>query len=365
MIDIYNVLIFGTGSTADRVAELLHDDVNIEAFVDNNNSKWGGEFKGKKIIPPQNIKNINYDYIIIASQFNYEIYNQLINMNIKEEVIFQYIKFLDMRWNSFESRLSWFEYDIDKIQTIITGISYFNSGIKDSLLKKLGHNFAVACQDLFYDYHICKYILENFNHRLNYGIIGLCYYSFQYDMSLSAMRNKTMIYYPTLKTSHNFKINFDFEKENNINKNIADKIFKKNQSGDYNLEVNIKPLVDLNNKEVLGKNQAETDCNKDYPQTVKENTQIFKEYLELLKEHNIKPIVVVSPASKYYTEHFSKRIEDEFHSIISDVKKEYDFQYIDYFRSDMFEDMDFWDVSHLDLQGAEKFTKILNETIEW
>lgn len=365
MIFIYNIIIFGTGSTADTVVDFLNKNVNILAFSDNNDLKWGGTFKGKDIVSPKKIKEFSYDYIVIASQFNEEIYNQLLDMNIKKENIFQYIKFLDMMFNPFEGRLYYFKREIDKVETLITGISYAMSGVKGSLLKRLGYNFSVDSQDLFYDYHIFKYILKNFKHNLKYGIIGLCYYSFQYDMSLSAMKNKTMIYYSTLKTSHNFKFNFDFDKEHSVNKNIADRILRKDQSGDYNLKVDMKTLADLNNKELLGKNQVEIDCNKKYPETVKENIQIFKDYLKLLKDHNIKPIVVVFTASKYYTEHFSQRIEDEFHSIINDVKKDYHFQYIDYFRSDLFEDTDFWDVSHLNPQGAEKFTKILNEEIHW
>jgi hypothetical protein len=366
VIGIYNIIIFGTGSAADGIVDIFGGNVNIVAFADNNNSKCGGVFREKEIISPKRIKEFGYDYIVIASQFNEEIYNQLIDMNIKKEVIFQYVKFLDMIYNHFEVMLlSYFKRDIDKIETIITGISYAMAGLNASLLKKVGCNFAIDSQDLFYDYHVFKYILENFNHNLKYGIIGLCYYSFQYDMSLSAMQNKVMLYYPTLKTSHNFKLNYDFDKEYDINKDIADKIIKKNQSGHYDFCVEIKSLADFNNKESIGKKQAEIDCDKNYPETVKENIQIFKDYLKLLNEHNIKPIVVVFPASKYYTKYFSERIEKEFHGIIDELKKEYDFQYIDHFRLDVFKDDEFWDVSHLNPKGAEKFTQILNKEINW
>ena len=62
---------------------------------------------------------------------------------------------------------------------------------------------------------------------------------------------------------------------------------------------------------------------------------------------------------------FSERIENEFRSIINEIGKLYDFQYIDYFRSESFTDDDFGDVFHLNRDGAEKFTKILNNLIKW
>lgn len=102
-------------------------------------------------------------------------------------------------------------------------------------------------------------------------------------MSLSGMQNKIMTYYPTLKTSHNFNLNLDINKDHSINKDIADKIIRKNQSRCYDFSTEIKSLADFNNKESLGKNQVETDCNKNYAETVKENIKIFKDYLQLLK----------------------------------------------------------------------------------
>lgn len=251
---------------------------------------------------------------------------------------------------------------------LATGISYTNSGLKADILNRKCFKFSIPSQDIYYDYNIVKYIIENYIDKLEelkYIIIGLSYYSFQYDLSVSAMKNKVILYYNILKDAHHFKEAKNIYMEYEVNENIASKILKKDKNGFYNFNWNSQLLKDTKDKAYIGKTQAELDCNKNYPETVKENTQIFKDYLKLLKEHNIKPIVVVFPASKYYTKYFSKRIEEEFQSIINEVSKEYDFQYIDYFRSDLFDDEDFQDVSHLNPKGAEKFTKILNEVIDW
>ena len=219
---------------------------------------------------------------------------------------------------------------------------------------------------MYYDYNLIKWLLENNYGKLNklkYTIIGLSYYSFQYDLSLSSMKYKSLLYYEAIGIEHNFK-KLDILLSNKIiAKNIAEEIFKFNSNGGIQIDwmTNKENLYSLD--EHKGKIQAEIDCNKNYPKTVEENIKIFDEYLNLLEKHNIKPIVMVAPVSKYYSKYFSKRIKDEFMEIIDERRDR--FQFIDCFDSKLFDDSDFFDVSHLNPRGASKFTKILNDLIEW
>ncbi|HCL4438285.1 TPA: chemotaxis protein [Clostridium botulinum] len=368
---MYNILIFGTGSTCELILNVLNmEKVRILAFLDNDSSKWGDYFYERKIVPPSEIYNYSYDYIIIASQYNESIYNQLLHMDVDNKKVLQFYKFYNLLYNPLKRYIDTFYKKVEELSTIITGISYVRSGIDENGLIHKGHNFALGSQDLFYDYKIVEHILNSYKkNKIKYAIIGLAYYSFQYDMSLSSMRNRVILYYSVLGEKHNYKeLSIkDFNNQYNISKSICDKIFKKNEKGDYLFKWNSQILSNHSVQERinLGKRIAHKDCNKNYPKTVEENKIILKKYLKLLKDNNIKPIVVVFPSSKYYTKYFSKRIEDEFHSIIKQTKKEYEFQYIDYFRSDIFENDDFSDVSHLNNKGAEKFTKILNKEIQW
>lgn len=343
--------------------------VEIIAYVDNDKSKWDEKRNNLEIINPNKIKDYNYDYIIIGSQFNEEIYNQLLSLEINKNIILQYSYFLDNCRNYIKEEINGLISNSDYVPKVVTtGISYAFLGFIEKIFCKKVIKLAYGSQDLFFDYHIVKFILEEYPDKASafeHAIIGLCYYSFEYDMSLSAMKGKIVLYYDVLKKSHHFKDIERVYEDYQINNEIADEILRKCADGNYDFKWDVPKLTNYENKEIMGKRQAEIDCNKNYPQTVKENIQIFKDYLQLLKDHNIRPIVVVYPATKYYTGHFSKRIEDEFHSIINEVRKQYDFQYIDYFRSDLFNDDDFVDVSHLNCEGAKKFTEILNDEIDF
>ncbi|WP_242982171.1 chemotaxis protein [Clostridium sp. LS] len=368
--NLYTILMFGTGNLSSIIENLLNDKVNILAYVDNDHNKWNSKKNDKYIISPDKIANYDYDYIIIASQFNEEIYTQLLLMNIDKRKIFQYSKFMDNYWNYCKEYINVFKSHLDGFfEVLVTGISYALFGFSEKKCIKRTLKFAFSSQDLFYDYNIIKYLIKNYKYEMSNVkavIIGLSYYSFQYDMSLSAMKSKTVMYYEVLKDSHHFKEIQRVYEEYDINKSIGDKLLRKNKDGKYDIQdMEDEKINVFENMELIGKQQAKRDCNKNYPNTVKENVEIFEAYLNLLMDNDIKPIVVVFPATKYYTSHFSERIEQEFKNIIEKVQKKYDFQYIDYFRSSLFKDDDFKDVSHLNKTGAIKFTQILNKIINW
>ena len=86
-MNIYNVLIFGTGSLCEKVIRNLSSNCNVIGYIDNNKTKINRIFKDKHIISPNEIKRFNYDFILIASQSHTDIYNQLLNLNIDKEKI--------------------------------------------------------------------------------------------------------------------------------------------------------------------------------------------------------------------------------------------------------------------------------------
>lgn len=364
---MYDVIIFGTGVSSQLVMNVLNDSCRIIAFLDNNPRALGTK-NAVPVLCPDKINNIKYDFIVIGSQYNQEIYKQLISLNVEKTKILQFYKVLDSEFDYIENAINMFRSSKIQYEMLATGISYCYVGLRAELMKKRCFTFAFGSQDIYYDYNIIKYILKNYPNKTNslrYCLIGLNYYTFQYDMSLSSMKNKVMLYYKNIGLLHNnFEISNHYE-EYLISKNIADKIFRIGKDGKYDYDWVVEKLPIEKSMEELGKEQAERDCDKNYPRTVEENRRILREYIELLKNNGIKPIIVIFPASKYYTKYFSKRIENEFKSIISELMKEHRLQYIDYFRSELFVDDDFADVSHLSFSGAEKFTRILNDIIEW
>ncbi|WP_186429893.1 glycosyltransferase family 2 protein [Clostridium sp. BSD9I1] len=84
-------LLYGTGSMSERVCKNIElVGANIKFFTDSNPEKWGGKFKGKKVIPPHEIFKVRneFDKIVIASSFNDEIAGKLLSLGFKEKIDF-------------------------------------------------------------------------------------------------------------------------------------------------------------------------------------------------------------------------------------------------------------------------------------
>lgn len=87
------MVIWGTGVRAKNNYALLSkmkcfEDIEVIGYVDSNSEKWGTEFNGKKVIGPEKLLNIEFDYIDIwVASARREIVSQIEQLNIPKEKI--------------------------------------------------------------------------------------------------------------------------------------------------------------------------------------------------------------------------------------------------------------------------------------
>ena len=97
------ILIFGASEGGRKVTKMLRkDNVEILAYVDNDRKKVGQKIEGKEVIPPERINEFNFDYILLASMYFNEIFDQLINMGIHESKI---IKIYGLNTSASKSKI--------------------------------------------------------------------------------------------------------------------------------------------------------------------------------------------------------------------------------------------------------------------
>lgn len=77
-----NIVVYGTGSSSEIFLNMLRSNVNVICLLDSNKDKDGDKFHGYNIYHADVIKNLKYDYVVIASQFVDEIYNNLIILGV-------------------------------------------------------------------------------------------------------------------------------------------------------------------------------------------------------------------------------------------------------------------------------------------
>lgn len=257
----------------------------------------------------------------------------------------------------------------------------------------------MSSQDLYYSYKMARQGIL-FNRKIKKCIIGMAYYYFNFDLSLSE-NLKTHIHYLyrlLLNDLHNINYNYDDIKKynkiqyrnilkNTITDNIIHELFNflniqedllelfyKRMNGYYNDEFNkineymfngktfneididekmkhTKYYIDLHNKKIK------------YKKTREENIKIFREFLEFLEKNNVEPVVVVFPHSKYYNENLNPEYKKDLYNIMDKMKKDYKFKFIDLNEYGEFDDTDFLDTDHLNPKGCKKATGYLNELI--
>jgi len=261
----------------------------------------------------------------------------------------------------------------EKTRCFVTGLSYAEVGIDADELPFPSVNLAVSSQDLFYDFEFAKHLfsVSEFASNMRYALICLAYYSFEYDASKSSsVGSRTLMYYPFLKTLHHFVV--DSISEFNDFEEQAQKVFRENymtvlydilrerDESWWPRMVNGK----LNDRKIReAEEQAKRDSAKDYPITVKENVNILTEYVDFLQKRNVEPVLFVCPTLGCYRNFFSNRLKNEFLDITNRISGQYGIQLVDCFDSNLFGESDFYDATHLNANGAKKFTKILRDRV--
>jgi len=355
----YNILIYTSNFSDDNINK-VRTIFNVLGFINN---KFIAD-KDVHVIDKENIKSLNIDYIIVIEK------NKDKAKHVKRELS-EYIltdKIYDYYEYKYPLCVEGFEYKFDEllkkssVELLVTGLSYAETAIDCNSIGMSAFNFALSSQDLFYDYSILKYLL-NFQHiknNLKYCIIGLAYYSFDYDLSKTSESTRIHRYLPMLHMAPNY---LNIPQLSIIHYDYLNTNFKNDYLSISNAKRNTVMYSD--NKEVqeyIARHHSEMN----HPDTVTVNKKVFRDYLELLKIHNIKPIVVISPTSKQHYQYFeNSTLKDRFYSILNEFEREYKFQILDYFDSNLFVDSDFWDYSHMNKNGADKFTQMLRKEIIW
>ena len=112
------------------------------------------------------------------------------------------------------------------------------------------------------------------------------------------------------------------------------------------------------------RNRIEEWTDRNFPETVAENRKILDDYLTLCEENNIRPIMFLPPMTEGYKKYFSKQKLDEFYFYVREsLKKHSSAVFLDGWQLD-FGDENFFDVDHMNIMGAARFSAVLNNFIE-
>ena len=234
-----------------------------------------------------------------------------------------------------------------------TGIEFTAAGLDSKAIPCKGVNLADANQDLRQGYLTAKYIFEHVKpDTIKFVLIGLAPYSFRYDNAESfSVCSRNLQYMLALdlppKTFHDrlLRVLVSDDVKNffaQITAEQADLNFDGIKRNFYS-EISAKAAIDF---------EAELNnlTKKFYPETIKENLQILKDYIKLCLANGAKPIGVVFPFAPAIRNNFSRELLNLFRAAINQLEESYDFKCVDMFDFNLGYDF-FHDMTHLNWSG--------------
>lgn len=116
------IVIFGTGKIYEDLGKYLYQD-DVVALLDNDSEKCGMKKQGVTIYKPQDVASMDFDIIVLMSDFAADMREQLVKMGIEEEKIVHYKDYFaayinEFVWHSQEEKVN---NPYQKSLLIITG----------------------------------------------------------------------------------------------------------------------------------------------------------------------------------------------------------------------------------------------------
>ena len=277
-------------------------------------------------------------------------------------------------------------------KTIITGSSHAMNGIVESGLEGEVINFSISSQDLYYDFQHIKKAVEEGRQKIEICVINIGYYMMYQDLSYSKVMHYIIpaVYYPLFGDSHHYQIKEEFDMMKNIefDRNMFAEKWIREFVDDWAKGVFMDEptfygsLKTRENHNILGLkkviwntlSEAEkisvaierTDYHnklKAHKHTRQENGILVREMVEYLFQHNIVPVFVFFPFTRYYNAYIDKEYKTDIRMVLEDLPYPVEFLDMNDYQ-EMFDDSDYLDSDHLNLQGALKATSLLNNFLK-
>lgn len=373
----YFIIIYGISQkTPDYLYCLDLTKTFVMAFAVKDKAPELTEYMGIPVIDMDEVQNLEYDYLLCteepeeADQYPYE---KVLNFHSHIGT------FVTGGYEIAYERMNFYR-DRGPYDGIVTGLSYIRQGIDLSSIRGHFLNFAIGGQDLFYSYQMFRYAYEHAEEpgRIQYAVIGLSPYIFQYDMSVTNYNAVVSErYYSFLRRMNHFSGAWIYKGAYHYAKDRLDQIMKEDFEELYttteeryflDYERNLRSIVyDSSSLDEAGvkaeKENIEREYHKDYPETEAFNIRIMREYLDYLKQRQVQAILVMPPMTKLYQKYMSWDMYQDTMKILEKMQEEYGFTFVNLLTDLELEDKYFRNSSHLNGAGAVKVTEVLNQYI--
>lgn len=293
-------------------------------------------------------------------------------------VIFAFEIYLRQIDTSYTEKEKGILQNAEKIEVLILGNSRATLGIDPKPFEKYTYNLANVAQPLYYDKRMALKYLDQLS-NLKYVFITVDCSSLTYSRMDS--REIWSYYGNGIEYKNEMAFFPKYSYLNGYSTSIALKLLKNDFSGKYKV---IKAL-DLDSDHDLTKpivkgffgykgtreegmtpdhifNRAGKGLDEGISPEKKEIESDLEDFIKILQAKKITPILLTMPCHKEYVKALNKNMLKRAEADYQKLAQKYQLEYWNYLNFPM-ERTDFHDCDHLNLKGAEKFSKVLNQRL--
>lgn len=267
--------------------------------------------------------------------------------------------------NEYKYKNDWMESHAEEVETLILGNSHTQTGINPDYMDEKSFNLSISGQDYVYS-HFLFFKWADRLKKLNALIMPVSYFSFYKTPHGDNSELMQELNYRIYMGSPFFRHNIAYNMESLYYKPLCGKIrvFFNGKSVRWKSN-GWMPWRFADRSEVWNADHVNKALAKIYLAdsmkygNVNRNYEYIAEIASYCRKRGIRLVLVTTPQTKEYNNCLSHQQIMRTNSLVERLKREYGIEYYDYREEYSFEDIDFYDQSHLSEFGAEKFTKLL------
>lgn len=266
------------------------------------------------------------------------------------------------------------EGSLPKIEVLITGASDSFMGINPQYFSKVGFNLAFHSQSLIIDTQLVRKYFERMP-RLQLIIMSINYATPSYKMADSNESRRNFLYsrflgvpgdQSTLSLLHPQNYFALLNYGSNQIREFIGKNFKANLASETSASGWSKSET-IGNTQVItaesGKKLVRFHNGLMKSEHIADNLKALGDLLSYADAKGVKIVFVTPPVFKTYSSVLNMDVWQKEQTLLRDLAQKHNTLYYDYLTDDRFEVSDFKDDNHLNFNGAEKFSKILEADI--
>ena len=269
--------------------------------------------------------------------------------------------------NSYRQKDTYLSAQADQIEVLVTGSSHSIYGINPQYFSRTGFNLGNVSQDFYYDSElIYKYLPHLPNLKL--VIMPVSYLSFEYSMVDTSEAFRQFFYYRFLSLPLERAILFDMRNYSYIS------LYGRTFAEDWLLgrqektpEIESSGWIARNTNEPItsetGKVRADFHTGLMSTANMPRNVEILKRLIGTLRSKNIKVVFVTTPAFHTYTDNLDALKYTRMQETIQQLSSEFSVPYFNFMEDASFVIGEFGDNDHLNEQGAQHFSQLLDITV--